>query len=178
MSMKIALLTLMLPLSFSVVAADRYFDKGQEKYDLQRLEYFKLAAKKCASKKNVGERESCRQVYIDEANKKFPPRGTVEYSRKNYSGLTESQAKEQLIKLKKIYDVARPALRGRPGEITTKQVASEASWIQENIFGRRTFSGPLSFYFPCEKQLAGSPIRKYCEIGGDKVLEGSIYSGE
>ncbi|HBO1396334.1 TPA: hypothetical protein ACRNCK_005061 [Pseudomonas aeruginosa] len=178
MNIKIVFLVLALPLSVGVAAADRYFDKSQEKYDLNRLEYFKLAAKKCGSKKNVGEREACRQVYIDEANAKFPPRGSVPYSKKNYSGLTEAQAKEQLVKLKKIYDVARPALRGRPGEITSQQVASEASWIQEHIFGRRTFSGPLSFYFPCEKQLAGSPIRKYCEIGGDKVLEGSIYSTE
>ncbi|MGP8747383.1 hypothetical protein [Pseudomonas aeruginosa] len=175
--MKIISFVIVMSLSFGVAAADRYFEKSQEEYDLKRLEYSKLAAKQCASRKSVGERESCRQVYIDEANKKYPARGTEAYSKKHYSGISETQAKEQLIKLKRIYDVARPGMRSRPGEITTQQVASEARWIQKNVFGRSTSSDFEAFYFPCEKQLPGSPIKRFCEIGSDKVIEGSVYSG-
>lgn len=176
--MKIFSLIFVMLLSTSASAVERYIDKAQESYDMKRAEYFKTARSSCSHLKTVGERRTCERKITDKADEKYPPRGSSAYSKKNYSGMSKEQAVAKLIELKGIYEKAHGGSKAYPGELTKNAVEAEASWIQENIFGRRTLSSSLSFYLPCEKQLAGSPIRKYCEIGGDKVLEGSIYSTE
>lgn len=174
--MKVVILFAFSIASAGAFAADRYIDPAQKIIDEKRAALFVQARKKCASIKIVGERRVCERASTEEANAKYPARGTVHYSKKMYSNLTKEQAVSKLLELKSIDDKASGGSKAYPGEITKNQVEAEASWIQSNILGRSDQAGPTPFYVPCEEQ-PGGVYEHLCEVGSSKVVTKPVPGG-
>lgn len=154
------------------VLSKGYVDKDYKNYQTERNKVL-AKLKDCNSKrfKTVGDINTCRQKVIEEANNKYPARGTDAYSQQYYSKLTTEQANNKIIELKKIYDVARvSSISKQPGELLKKEVMTEAAWIQNNILGRKRTTDVNVFVVPCENKT-GKYIKKLCIAGTNEVVD-------
>lgn len=169
--LKILTLTVTVIIAQPVLAAN-YIDSDYKAYQAKRNQVLSKL-KNCNSKqyKTVADVNSCRTKIIDEANQKYPARGTDAYSEKHYAKLTKEQANNKIIELKKIYDTAKVSTISRkPGELLKKDVTIEAAWIQENILGRKRTTDVNVFAIPCKGQ-EGKRIQQLCVAGSDKVID-------
>ena len=157
---------LLLATAFFALSAQaaHYVDPAQVRYDESRDKIYQKAFDNCSPKsfKTVRDLEKCRRQYFDEANEKFPVRGTDEYSEKFYSKLTKEQAEQKLIELEKIYNQAGMSSR-KPGEISRTEVETEGWWIQKHIFNA-SFTQTSPFFIECKKQPYKSTV-DHCPLG-------------
>ena len=150
-------------LGIQVQAAPK-IDPAQLEYDQAWDALITKGITNCPNKafKTIGDRDKCRQKYFDEADSKYPRRGTKAYSEKNYAGMSEAQAEQKLIELKKIWDGATMFSKV-PGEISRDNLEAEGWWIQKNIFHARLhMSDP--WFIQCKKQPYKATV-DLCPLG-------------
>jgi hypothetical protein len=83
-------------------------------------------------------RIKCKRELRKRILKESPSRGTNEYSKKVYSGLTEEEAKAKIDELQSLQQKARENVDHedlQPGEITAGQLMTEKWWIYEHVLG-------------------------------------------
>ncbi|NWA64063.1 hypothetical protein HX773_24505 [Pantoea sp. B9002] len=126
---KIALAILISSVSFGAFSAP-YIDASTKKTDTQRKDYIKKeTVKNCGGKASY----SCESKVFDAANKKFPMRGSAEFSKENYAKLSKSQATSKLNELGVAYNKAEPFSNKKEGEVTQPQLEREGWWIVKNV---------------------------------------------
>ena len=155
---------IVLALTYANSYAASSVNSDQLKYDQARDALIEKAIDSCPAKKfkTIGERDKCRQKYLDEADQKYPIRGSDAYSEKNYAGMSEAQAEQKLKELKALWDNAKMFSK-KPGEISKADLESEGWWIQKNIFHARLhMSEP--WFIQCKKQPYKATV-DLCPLG-------------
>lgn len=113
-------------LSANVVAAERYIDPVQKEIDQKRKPLTEKYKKSCTSHNKV----SCLLEAKAKASEAIPERGSVVYSKSQYSSLSKLQAKVKLKELVGVYDkIEGQDSQHWDGKITQNQVESEIKWI-------------------------------------------------
>lgn len=126
---KIILAILISGVSLSAIGAP-YIDAATKKADIQRKDFIKKETIKVCGKKSS---YSCESKVFDSANKKYPMRGSSEFSKDNYAKLSKSQAASKLNELGAAYNKAEPFSNKMEGEVTQPQLEREGWWIVKNI---------------------------------------------
>ncbi|HAG1182803.1 TPA: hypothetical protein G8V45_004468 [Salmonella enterica] len=122
-------------ISFGTNAADKYVDPIQKKIDEQHKPLIEKFKKSCQSKNTIG----CQIEAANRADEAIPNRGTPRYCKQAYAGYSNTQSKQKLSELVKLYD----SLEGQstatrwPGKITQANVDFEASCLLEKLGERR-----------------------------------------
>lgn len=125
------LLIALLVSGFSLsVSAAPYIDASTKKTDLDRKAFIKTELVKVCGKKAS---YSCETKVLDAANKKFPRRGTNEYSSENYKNLSKAAAADKLRELGKASEQAEPFASKVDGQVTKPQLEREGWWIVKNV---------------------------------------------
>ena len=131
----IAIILLCLPLT--VFAREVIIDP----YQLERHQNKEAETERCNAidiSENVFARRKCWRDVNTKYKVEFPNRGTNEYAKKVYFGLTKEQGKAKIDELQSLQQKARENIDHgdlQPGEITAGQLMAEKWWIYEHVLG-------------------------------------------
>lgn len=137
--------------------------------DAARSKMIQAGIKICDAKgfKTVGEKDACVSEYTKKANGLYPARGTDEYSRKHYAGLSKASAESTLQSLQNEWTTAEKggyfSARRKPGVVSKKAIVSEGWWIQVNVLGSRQ-SQDDPWFVEC-KGVKSSGVLRRCPLG-------------
>lgn len=116
-------------ISFCASAAP-YIDATTKKADHERKAFIKSQTVKVCGKKSS---YACESKVLDEANKKYPLRGSNDYSVANYKSLSKAAAADKLRELGQAYNEAKPFATKDEGQVTQQQLEREGWWIVKNV---------------------------------------------
>lgn len=159
-----AIMVVMLAMLAGNVMADSKSD------DAARSKMIQDGIKICDAKgfKTVGQKDTCVSEYTTKANGLYPARGSDDYSRKHYAGLSKGSAETTLQSLQREWATAEKggyfSARRKPGVVTKKAVVQEGWWIQVHVLGARQ-SQDDPWFIECKDEAKTLNIVRRCPLG-------------